>query len=88
LCVEGLTALLKKAELEGRIKGVSICRGAPKITKLMFADDSFLFCQATRVEGEIIAEVLHTYARASGQSINLEKSSAYFSSNTSERQKG
>ena len=88
LCAEGLTALLKKAELEGRIKGVSICRGAPKITNLMFADDSLLFCQTTRAEGEIIVEVLHTYARASGQSINLEKSSAYFSSNTSERQKG
>ena len=31
LCVEGFIALLAKAELEGRIRGVSICRGAPKI---------------------------------------------------------
>ena len=87
LCAEGFTALLKKAELEGRIKGVSICRGAPKVTNLMFADDSLLFCQATRDEGETIAEILQTYERASGQSINLEKSSVYFS-NTSERPKG
>ena len=76
LCAEGLTALLKKAESEGRIKGVSICRGAPKVTNLMFADDSLLFCQATRAEGETIAEILRTYARASGKSINLKKSSA------------
>ena len=88
LCAEGFTALLKKAELEGRIKGVSICRGAPKVTNLMFVDDSLLFCQATRDEGETIAEILQTYERASGQSINLEKSSVYFSNNTSERQKG
>ena len=54
----------------------------------MFADDSLLFCQASRDEGETIAEVLQTYERASGQSINLEKSSVYFSSNTSEGQKG
>ena len=47
LCAEGFTALLDQAELEGRIKGVSICRGAPKVTNLMFADDSLLFCQAT-----------------------------------------
>ena len=44
LCAEGLTALLNKAESEGRIKGVSIYRGAPKITNLMFAEDSLLFC--------------------------------------------
>ena len=88
LCAEGFTALLKKAKSEGRIKGVSICRGAPKVTNLMFADDSLLFCQATRDEGETIAKILQTYERASRQSINLEKSSVYFSSNTSERQKG
>ena len=88
LCAEGFTALLNKAESEGRIKGISICRGAPKVTNLMFADDSLLFCQASRDEGETIAEILQTYERASGQSINLEKSSVYFSSNTSEGQKG
>ena len=88
LYAEGLIALLKKAESKGRIKGVSICRGAPKVTDLMFADDSLLFCQATQAKGETIAEILQTYARAFGQSINLEKSSAYFSNNTSERQKG
>ena len=44
LCAEGFTALLDQAESEGRIKGVSICRGAPKVTNLMFADDSLIFC--------------------------------------------
>ena len=80
--------MLKKAESKERIKGVSICRGAPRVTNLKFADDSLLSCQATQVEGKTIAEIIQTYARASRKSINLEKSSAYFSSNTSERQKG
>ena len=88
LCAEGFTALLNKAESEGWIKGISICRGAPKVTNLMFADDSLLLFQASRDEGETIAEILQTYERASGKSINLEKSSVYFSSNTSERKKG
>jgi len=44
LCAEGFIALFAKAELEGRIKGVSICRGAPRVTNLLFADDSLLFC--------------------------------------------
>ena len=88
LCAEGFTTLLKKAESEWQIKGVSICRGAPKFMNLMFADDSLLFCQATRVEGKTIIEILQTYERAFGQSINLEKSSAYFNKNTLDRQKG
>ena len=39
------------------------------------------------MEGETIAKILQTYERASGKSINLEKSSAYFSSNTSDSHK-
>ena len=54
----------------------------------MFADDSLLFYQATRAKGETIVKILQIYERASRQSINLEKSSAYFSSNTSDSQKG
>ena len=87
LCAKGFTALLAKAKLEGRIKGVSICRGAPKVTNLLFVDDSLLICQATQTKGEAIAEILQTYAKASGQSINLEKSLVYFSSNTIGSQK-
>jgi len=50
LCAEGFTSLLQKAELEGSIHGVSICRKAPKISHILFADDSLLFCQATERE--------------------------------------
>ena len=82
LCVEGFNSLLFRAEMEGRIKGVSICRRAPSVTNLMFADDSILFCQATLGEVEVINEVLRTYANASGQCINMEKCSVFFSSNT------
>ena len=36
---------------------------------------------------EVVSEMLQTYANASGQCINLEKSSVFFSSNTSASQK-
>ena len=58
LCVEGFTSLLAKAEMEGRIKGVSICRRALKISNLIFADDSMLFCRATNSDVAMINEVL------------------------------
>lgn len=53
----------------------------------MFANDSLLFYQATQAEGETVAEILQTYERASRKNTNLEKSLAYFNSNTSNSQK-
>ena len=76
-----------KAKIEGRVKGVSMYRGAPKITNLLFANDSLLFCQAIQNEGQAIMEILQTYAQALGQCVNLEKSSVYFSSNTTGSQR-
>ena len=87
LCVEGFTSLLEKAELDGHIRGAFICRRAPRISNLMFADDSIIFCRATSGEVGVINEVLQTYANASGQCINMEKSLVYFSSNTQEGKK-
>ena len=55
----------------------------PKISHLLFADDSLLFCQASKKETQEVLEILKLYAEASGQCINMEKSSVYFNSNTS-----
>ena len=44
--------------MDGRIKGVFICRGAPTISNLMFADDSILFCLANPREFKVINEGL------------------------------
>ena len=87
LCAEGFTSLLTNAELEDRLHGVKICRRAPSISHLLFADDSLLFGRTTREEVRVIMEILKLYESASGQCINLEKSSVYFSSNTVARQR-
>ena len=50
LCVEGFSSFLAKAEAEGRILGVSICRKAPPLSHLLFAEDSLLFFRANQEE--------------------------------------
>lgn len=46
LCAKGLSALIKKELSDGRLHRVRICKGAPVISHLFFADDSFFFFQA------------------------------------------
>ena len=87
LCAEGFTSLLAKAERDGKLNGVAIYRTAPKITNLLFANDSLIFCQANENEVQVVSDNLQLYANASGQCINFEKSSAYFSSNVSVEKK-
>ena len=83
LCAEGLTAMLKKEEALGNIKGVAVCRGAPRISHLLFADDSIVFCRASLDEANRVMKVLEEYERDSGQRLNKEKTSLFFSKNTS-----
>ena len=66
---------------------VQICRRAPCISNLLFADDSLIFCEENREEVLLISDTLQLYAEASRQCINFENSSSYFSSNTSESQR-
>jgi hypothetical protein len=46
LCAEGLSAMLQKAEENGKLKGLKVCRGAPSVNHLFFADDSLILMQA------------------------------------------
>ncbi|GAU51576.1 hypothetical protein TSUD_414250 [Trifolium subterraneum] len=50
LVTECLTALIHQAVGRGDLHGVRICRGAPEVSHLLFADDCFLFCRASVAE--------------------------------------
>ena len=81
--MEGLNALLRQATSNGEIKGYSICRTGPKITHLFFADDCLLFCRATSNECAKIQSILAWYEAASGKQVNSNKTTTFFSRNTS-----
>ena len=82
LCAEGLHSLIQKEKIAGTLQGVSISRGGPKITHLFFADDSLLFCKATTDDVNRIQGILSLYEKASGQQINRQKTTIFFSKST------
>ena len=51
------------------------------ITHLFFADDSLLFCKASRQKCQKLTKILELYEMALGQKINADKSSVFFSHN-------
>ncbi|KAL0365728.1 UNVERIFIED_CONTAM: putative mitochondrial protein [Sesamum angustifolium] len=84
LCTESFSSLLQLAKREGRIQGVSVCRAAPPISHLLFADDTLIFCRACLESTQAVLDILEVYRKASGREINFAKSSVAFSKNTRE----
>lgn len=81
ICAERLSSLIRKYDSNRWIHGVKICRKAPIITHMLFADDSYLYCKANTDEALRLLDLLTIYEEASGQKVSREKSSIFFSSN-------
>ena len=81
-CAKGLHSLIKQAENNSAIRGVSLCKDGPRVSHLFFADDNLLFCRANDHESGAILEVLDKYEQASSQQINRDKTQIFFSTNT------
>ncbi|KAG7569023.1 Reverse transcriptase domain [Arabidopsis thaliana x Arabidopsis arenosa] len=78
LCTEALIAQIRKAEREGKIQGLRISHASPRVSHLLFADDSLFFCQANADQSKEVIDIIRSYGEASGQEVNLNKSSIMF----------
>jgi ribonuclease HI len=78
LCTEGLSCLLQKREELGELQGLRNGRQGPPISHLLFADDSIFFARSDIKSVDALKEAFDTYCEASGQKINLQKSSVFF----------
>ncbi|XP_042988748.1 uncharacterized protein LOC122316282 [Carya illinoinensis] len=84
LCTEALSWSLHKVEKKRSISSVPMGKGPTRISHLFFVDDSLIFCKANSLEWSRLMGILNQYECASGQVLNKEKSSIYFSKNTPE----
>ena len=73
--------MISRAELNGGLTGLPITHGGTKISHLFFANDNLLFCRANLFKWMKVQKILMTYEKASGQKINREKTSIFFSKN-------
>ena len=64
-----------------------MCRNGPRISHLFFANDTLLFCRASRGDLEAILQLLQLYEQASGQKLNREKTTMFFSKGFTEERR-
>lgn len=82
ICAEVLSAMLKRANEDGRLMGVPTSTKGPQISHLFFVDDSLLFYRANQSQWSAMTDILQLYEGASGQEMNANKTSIFFSKNT------
>ena len=83
-CMERLSQLIEWLCVEGHWKAIPVTRGGTQVSHLMFADDIVLFGEASRTQAEVMIKCLTDFCAWSGQKVNTQKSSVYFSPNTNE----
>jgi hypothetical protein len=76
---DGLSALLKKGMDTNLMEPVRVCRRAPGVSHLLFADDTLLFFKASPQQAHNVSDIIDSYATATGQLINRAKCSILFS---------
>jgi hypothetical protein len=75
---DGLSCLIRKEIECNALREFHICRRAPGISHLLFADDSLLFFEATVEQATVIKSVLDQYEEGTGQLLSMGKCSVMY----------
>jgi hypothetical protein len=69
-------------EENGELEGIKVCRDAPMVSHLLFADDSLILMHADKKNADCLRNLLDRYCQNSSQLLSASKSSIFFSGNT------
>ena len=75
--------MIRRNERNDSIRGISVKRGAPRISHVFFVDDSIIFSELRLGNVHKSLRCWQTMRRNRGQKLNKEKTSLFFSKNTS-----
>lgn len=82
LCMEVLGQRIKRAVDMGSWKACRLGKEGPAVSHLFFVDDLILFGEASVKQTRVMQEILSKFCGESGQKVNMAKSQAWFSPNT------
>ncbi|XP_026419375.1 uncharacterized protein LOC113315294 [Papaver somniferum] len=77
--MEAFSRQLIQAEQCNKIQGIKIAAGAPSISHLFLTDDCLLFINADMHNVNNLLDIIKDFGEASGQLVNFNKSSVYYS---------
>jgi hypothetical protein len=77
LCAEGLLSCLLQAEEVGGIEGIMVCKNAPSVSHLLFADDFLILLKADSNNATSLQQVLDDYCANSGKLVSVAKQAFY-----------
>ncbi|CAA7037002.1 unnamed protein product, partial [Microthlaspi erraticum] len=66
LCGEVLSGLCRQAQDIGKLPGIRVSRGSPRLNHLLFADATMFFCKTSQQSCESLMTILQKYEKASG----------------------
>lgn len=81
MVIEVLSLLIQHACDMKRIEGVQMNLDGPIISHIFFTDDILIFLKSKKKTCRNLVQLIYVYCSASGQQVNLQKSSVFFEGN-------
>ncbi|KAL0406149.1 UNVERIFIED_CONTAM: hypothetical protein Slati_3928800, partial [Sesamum latifolium] len=85
--LETLSSTITRAIERRELRGVVVSRQDPRVSHLLFADDTLVFFQASFDAMRSVRQILRDFEAASGLMVNFDKSSVAFSRNVLDEHK-